>query len=159
MRRYLALAAALILATAPLAHEVVVGDLQFIHPNIPQPAPTAMTAAGYMALVNQGATDDRLIGIETAIAAKAMLHESQLDDSGLSSMRHLDALAIPAGGTVSLAPGGMHIMFMGLTGPLSEGQMVPVTLIFETAGRVEVEFMVDPPGGKGHEHATEAATD
>ena len=57
----------------------------------------------------------------------------------------------PGGGeTVVLEPGGYHIMLMGLTKPLTEGEMVPATLIFEHAGRIEVEFMVDPPGGMDH---------
>jgi len=55
-------------------------------------------------------------------------------------------LEIPAGGTVSLEHGGYHIMFMGLMAPLTEGQMVKGALIFERAGRVEIEFQVDPRG-------------
>ena len=67
---------------------------------------------------------------------------------------HVDHLDIPPGQTVSLERGGYHVMFMGLTGPLTEGEMHKAVLIFERAGRVEVEFMVDPPGGDGgHDHS------
>jgi copper(I)-binding protein len=46
-------------------------------------------------------------------------------------------------------------MFMGLTGPLTEGEMHKATLIFERAGRVEIEFMIDPPVGQGEmDHST-----
>ena len=71
-------------------------------------------------------------------------------DDGVARMVHLDAIDIPAGGSVTLAPGGLHIMLMGLTGPVTEGDMIPATLVFETAGRVEVEFSVDAPAGMDH---------
>lgn len=145
MKRLFVLAAALFLAAPALAHEIVAGDLQIIHPHIPQPAATAKTAGGFMAIVNNGAEADRLIGVETALAAKSEVHESKVDANGLGTMTHIEALEIPAGGTVSLDPGGLHVMFMGLTGPLTEGEMHKATLIFETAGRVEIEFQVDPP--------------
>lgn len=153
MTRLVALIAALLLAlplaTPLLAHEEVVGDLHFIHPHIPQPAASAKTAGGYMAVTNTGSIADRLIGIETDIAAKAELHESKVDANGVGSMSHLDGADLPAGGTLSLERGGMHVMFFGLTRPLLEGERHKATLIFEQAGRVEIEFMIDPPAGQG----------
>lgn len=147
MKHILTFAAALLLAVPALAHEVTVGNLEFIHPHIPQPAASAKTAGGYMAIVNNGAAVDRLIGVEADFAAKAATHESTVDDNGIGTMEPVESLAIPPGETVSLERGGYHIMFFGLTGPLLEGEMRKVTLIFETAGRVEIEFMIDPPMG------------
>jgi copper(I)-binding protein len=149
MKRYLALALALILSSPGLAHEVTVGDLQIIHPHIPQPAATAKTAGGYLVIVNTGTEADRLIGIETGIAAKAEVHESQVDANGLGTMDHVKKLEIPAGETVSLERGGYHVMLMGLTGKLTEGEMHKAALIFEHAGRVEIEFMIEPPMTEG----------
>ena len=149
MNPVLALVASLLFATTAVAHEVTVGDLEFIHPHIPQPAASARTAGGYMAIVNNGAEDDRLIGVETDIAGKSEVHESKVDANGVGTMEPVAALDIPAGGTVSLDPGGLHVMFMGLKEKLAEGEMRKVTLIFEKAGRVEIEFMIDPPGGEG----------
>ena len=149
MKRILTLAAALLLAVPALAHEVKVGDLEFIHPNIPQPAASAKAAGGYVSIVNEGTEADRLIGVETDIAAKAEVHESKVDANGIGTMDPVPALEIPAGETVSLDRGGYHIMFMGLTGTLTEGEMRKVTLVFEHAGRVEIEFMIDPPMGEG----------
>lgn len=155
MNRLLMLATALFLAAPALAHEIVAGDLQIIHPHIPQPAASAKTAGGFMAIVNTGAEADRLIGVESAIAAKSEVHESKVDADGVGTMTHIDALEIPAGGTVSLERGGYHVMFMGLTGPLTEGEMHKATLIFEKAGRVEIEFQVDPPMTAGEmDHST-----
>lgn len=136
-----------------IAHETAVGDLQIIHANIPEPAAAAKSAAGYMVIANDGAEPDALIGIETPAAQKAMLHESATDAQGVATMTHIDRLPIPAGDAAVLEPGGFHIMLMGLTAPLTEGQMVPATLVFEKAGRVQIEFMIDPPGGGGdHAH-------
>ena len=147
MKRILTLAAALLLAVPAFAHEVTVGDLEFIHPHIPQPAASAKAAGGYVAIVNNGAEADQLIGVEADFAAKAETHESKVDDNGIGTMEPVASLAIPPGETVSLDRGGYHIMFFGLTGPLLEGEMRKVTLIFEKAGRVEIEFMIDPPMG------------
>lgn len=153
MKHLLALATALLLSAplgAPvLAHELTVGDLQIIHPHIPQPPASAKAAGGFMAIVNNGMEPDRLIGIESGIAAKSEVHESKVDANGVGTMEHVDFIEIPAGDTVSLEHGGYHIMFMGLTGKLAEGEMHKATLIFEKAGKVEIEFMIDPPMGQG----------
>lgn len=148
MKHILALAAALLLAGPTLAHEVTVGDLQIIHPSIPQPAASAKAAGGFVAIVNNGTEAERLIGVESDIAMKSETHESKVDENGVGTMEHLDFIEIPPGQTVNLEHGGYHIMFMGLKGPLVAGEMHKATLIFERAGRVEIEFMVDPPMGE-----------
>lgn len=148
MPRILTFAALLFLAVPALAHDVTVGDLQIIHPHIPQPAASAKAAGGFMVIANSGTEPDRLIGIETDIAAKAEVHESRVDANGVGTMEHVDFIEIPANGTVSLEHGGYHIMLMGLSGPLKEGEMHKAVLIFERGGRVEIEFQIDPPAGR-----------
>ncbi len=150
MKTFLGLLAALLLSTPVLAHSVAKGSIEIIHPNIPQPAAGAMAAAGYMGISNTGEHPDRLIGVETPAAQSAMLHQSMVDANGVASMAHVEALEIPAQDTVVLEPGGYHIMLMGLTQPLVEGQMVPAVLVFEQAGRIEMSFMVDPADGADH---------
>lgn len=140
----LALCTALMLAPGANAHGVTVGDLEIIHPHILAPIASAKSAGGFMGIANEGATADRLIGIEVPSVKHAELHTTEHSADGVARMMHLDAIDIPAGETVLLERGGLHIMLMGLTEPLVEGQMVPGVLIFERAGRVEVEFSVDP---------------
>ncbi len=152
MRLFPTLLSALILATALPAHEIEAGDLEIIHPSIPKPPGRGLTAGGYMAITNHGETPDRLIAVETPAAAKAELHISETDANGVATMRPLDGIDIAPGETAVLERGGMHVMLMGLAAPLEEGATVPVTLVFEHAGRVEVEFTVDPPGGTGEMH-------
>lgn len=151
MQTILRAAAIVLLAfTAPLsAHEIMSGDLEIIHPNIPAVPGMAKSAAGYMVIANNGETADHLIGIETGIAAKAEVHETVMEGD-VAKMQAVPDLEIPADDTVVLEPGGLHVMLMGLTGPLVEDAMVPATLIFEHAGRVEIEFVVGPPGGMDH---------
>jgi copper(I)-binding protein len=152
MKPTLGLITALLCGTfcAAHAHGVTVGTLEIAHPAILTPPAGAKSAAGYLGIVNTGSTADRLLGVETGIAKRAMLHTTEHADDGVARMVHLDAIEIPAGGAVTLAPGGLHIMLMGLTGPVTEGDMIPATLVFETAGRVEVEFSVDAPAGMEH---------
>lgn len=165
MTRLLGLMAALFLALPVHAHSVTAGDIEIIHPNIPQPASSAMAAAGYMSISNAGDEADRLIGVETPVAQSAMLHKTEVNADGVASMAHVEGIDIPANDTVVLESGGYHIMLMGLTQELTEGQMVPGVLIFEKAGRVEMEFAIDPPGGVDHstmDHSamgTEASTE
>ena len=149
MNRFFSLLAALMLAAPVAAHEVTVGDLQIIHPHIPQPAASAKAAGGFMAIVNNGSEPERLLGIESDIAMKSETHESKVDAAGVGTMEHVDFIEIPPSQTVNLEHGGYHVMFMGLKGTLTEGETYKATLIFEKAGRVEVEFMIDPPTGEG----------
>ncbi len=150
MTRLLGLMAALCLAFPVHAHSVTAGDIEIIHPNIPQPAKSAKAAGGYMGISNAGDQPDRLIGVETTVAKSAMLHKTEINADGVASMTHVDGIDIPANDTVVLESGGYHIMLMGLTQELTEGQMVPGVLIFEKAGRVEMAFAIDPPGGVDH---------
>lgn len=152
MTKTLALLAALLLGSAAHAHQITAGDLEIIHPAIPAPFAGAKSAAGFMAIVNNGTEPDRLIGASAGFAAMTQVHESKTDADGVATMTHIDALEIPAGATVVLEHGGYHVMFMGLTQTLTAGDLLPATLTFERAGTVAVEFMVDPPGEGGHDH-------
>ncbi len=157
MKHALGLIAALLISTAAHAHGFTAGDLEIIHPSIPQPAAAAKSAAGYMGITNKGAEADHLIGVETDAAEKSEVHVTKVGDDGVATMSHVESIEIPAGDTVQLERGGLHVMLMGLNGTLNQGDMVKATLIFEHAGRVDVEFMVDAPGGEDHsamDHST-----
>ena len=116
---------------------------------------TAKAGAVYMTLSNQGAEPDKLLQITTESAASAEVHESAEKD-GMATMRPIESLEIPAGGSVDLKPGGYHIMLMGLKGPLKKGDMIMLQLKFEHAGLVDVMAHV---GNVAEEHAhTEGST-
>lgn len=128
----------------------VVGDLTIAEPFSRATLPKAPVAGGFFTVTNTGAEQDRLIGAASAVADRLEVHEMAMDGDVMRMRQLKDGLAIPAGETVELKPGGYHIMFMGLNQPLVEGETVIVTLIFEKAGEVEVPFSVRAPNAKGH---------
>lgn len=143
---------ALASGTAAAAHDYTVGTLEILHPHIP--ATASATAGGYLEIVNRGTEGDTLLSASAGFAKSVMLHKSTVDASGVARMTHIEALPIGPGETVTLKPGGLHIMFMGLAEPLAEGTMLPATLTFEKAGAVEVEFKVEARGAAhDHDHA------
>lgn len=102
--------------------------------------PTAQAGAAYVSLMVHGAAD-RLVAVSTPAAKMAGLHESKLVD-GVMTMAHVDAIDIPADRVLEMKPGGYHIMLMGLTRPLKEGDEIELTLTFEKAGEVKVKARV-----------------
>lgn len=93
-------------------------------------------------------TADRLVAASTPVAQKAELHTMSM--SGMvMKMRPAAGVDIPAGEPVTLAPGGVHIMLMGLAKPLKAGQSFPLTLTFEKAGTRTVEVAVEKVGATG----------
>ena len=106
----------------------------------------AKVAAGYVTIENHGSRPDRLLAASSAAAAKVEIHQMTTQDV-VMMMRPVDGgLLIPPDQTVTLAPGGDHIMFIGLTAPFEEGQRIPVSLNFERSGKIDVTFEVGPVG-------------
>jgi periplasmic copper chaperone A len=112
----------------------------------------ATVGAGYLTITNKGPESDRLIGGSAAPASRFEVHTTVMEN-GVARMRPVNGLEIKPGETVELKPGGMHLMLMGLKQPLTNGQTVKGTLVFEKAGTVAIEFAVQavgaPSGGQG----------
>ena len=100
------------------------------------------TTAAYMTITNGTLAVDTLESVSTPAATSASLHKTSTDASGMTGMQPVDGIIIPAGGTVTLEPGGYHVMLMGLTGDLAAGQVVRLTLTFKTAGAIGVSAEV-----------------
>lgn len=131
-------AALLLSAAVARAAPITIG-----HPYSHPTAAPGVPAVGFVTLTNTGKAD-RLIAVESPAAERIEIHQTQMQ-SGVMKMRALsDGLPLPAGKTVALAPGGLHLMLFGLRQLLVEGQSLPVTLKFEHAGTVEVLFKVEP---------------
>jgi copper(I)-binding protein len=96
-----------------------------------------------MAITNAGSESDSLVAVRAEFP-RVMLHVTEVDADGVARMSHVEAIEIPAGETVTLAPQGLHVMFMGLEDPFEEGEEVPATLVFEKAGEIPVTFNVEP---------------
>ena len=102
------------------------------------------TGVIYLVITDTGAPD-RLTSVTSPVAASAALHES-FSENGVSKMREVAGLAVSPGTPVTLAPGGYHIMLMGLKQPLKQGEAFPVTLTFEKVGPVTATVTVEKPG-------------
>ena len=94
---------------------------------------------GFMSITS--AAGDRLVGGSTPVAKRFELHTMAMKGD-VMQMRQVDAIDLPAGQKVEFKPGGLHVMFIGITKPLAPGSKVPVTLKFERAGEVKTEFEV-----------------
>ena len=141
MRTIIAAALTLGLACAAQAHEVKKGDLTLSELQVRATVAGLPTSAAYLTIANAGKTPDKLLGIDCACAASAMMHRSELKN-GVSSMSMVGQLEIPAGGKVEFRPDGLHVMLVGLKGPLKAGGMQEMTLRFEKAGTVKAGFHV-----------------
>jgi len=119
-------------------------------------------AGGGFPRITGGATADRLLSVSAGVSRAVELHSMAMEGD-VMRMRQIDGVAVAAGQTVELKPGGMHLMFVGLTRPLKNGDSFPLALRFEKAGEVKVDVKVmqqagmpsmpDMPGGHGeHKH-------
>ena len=107
------------------------------------------STAAYLTLKNEGSGDDRLVSVSAEAPAMAMLHSSESSDA-VARMRPLDSgLAIPAGATIELKPGGTHVMVTGLRARLNVGDTLKLTLRFEKSGERPVDVRVTPAFGPG----------
>lgn len=111
--------------------------------------PGAPVAAGFLTIRNHGETDDILRAARTPAAGRAEFHETVAEGNVVRMRPLADGLRIPAGGTVSLAPGGTHLMFFDLAGPLVAGEKLPLILGFDLAGEIVVHLHVGPPTADG----------
>jgi len=128
--------AALALATPVLA------DIE-IHDQYARSS-NAMAGAAFMTIHNHGDTDDRLISVTSDAAARVELHTHIEDADGVMRMTHVeDGYDLPAGGELVMQRGSDHVMFMGLTTPFEQDEVITITFKFEKAGDVVVEIPVD----------------
>lgn len=161
-----ALAALLLTAAPALAHE---GEHSIeIHGAYAiAPRPNAPTGAAFMLIHNHTSTPDRLIGAASPVAEAVEVHTHEEVD-GVMRMRPVEGgVEIPAGTPVLFKRGGLHLMFMGVTDPFEDGDLIPVTLTFEHAGDIAVEVPVDldrltgddaaAPAAEAHDHGSSEA--
>lgn len=145
---------ALTLPSTATAHEFKLGALVIHHPHIKATPPNAPVSGGYMIIDNTGAEADRLVSVEDSFAGKTQIHEMSMQGEVMKMRQLADGLEIAAGGSVELKPGGYHVMFMQLKEQMQPGEMRKATLVFEKAGRIEIEFMVDDMSGASMDHST-----
>lgn len=131
--------------TPAAAQDYKIGDIELSGLSARAMLPGAKVGGAYLTIINHGNEDDRLISISSDRASPVQIHEMKIDN-GVMTMRELKAgITIPAGQTVTLKPGGYHLMFMNVTQPFRKGETVKAKLTFEKAGAIELELPVGTP--------------
>lgn len=144
---FIAALAALALAGAAQAASYQQGGFD-IDKTWSRPAAAGTNGAGFMSIINRGKAADTLTSVETPAARKVEIHKTSMT-KGVMSMKRLDAgLLIGPGETVTFAPGGYHLMLVGLTSASKAGDRIPATLVFASGARIKIDFPVgDGPVG------------
>ncbi len=118
--------------------EAMIGDLSISGAWARATPPAAKVGAAYLTIKNNSENEDRLISVQSSAAGHTEIHNMTMED-GVMQMRQLEeGVVIAAGETISLKPGGKHIMMFELTGPMVAKEMVGLTLNFENAGQLEM---------------------
>ena len=149
---YAAATAVVITASSHTAHaaEYKLGDLTIKQPTTRATPPTAKVGVGFMTIHNAGTQADTLISGSAAFAGKVEIHTMSMENDVMKMRQLENGLEIPAGGEVVLKSGGYHIMFMKLKAGLKEGETRKVTLNFERAGSIDLDFTVAKLAGHSH---------
>jgi len=128
------------------AADVMVGKLKITAPWARATPKGAQVGGGYLTIANTGTTPDRLLGGASAVAKEVQVHEMTMAN-GVMKMRPVaGGLEIKPGQTVTLKPGGYHLMFVGLGRQLQQGERFTVTLQFAKSGKVAVDFTTEGIG-------------
>lgn len=103
--------------------------------------PVSTTTAAFMVLHNPGEHDLAVIDVFSPAAGNTELH-NHVEEDGVMQMRQVPAISVPAGGSVELAPGGLHLMLIDLVATLEEGNLVELTLELDNSERITFEAPV-----------------
>jgi len=126
-------------------------------------SPAIPTGAVYLTIRNHEDVATRLIGVETEASDRAELHTHMMHDGAMMMMEIEGGVEIPAGGEAVFEPGEDHIMLMGLTAPLAEGETLMLTLIFEESDPIMVQVPILGVGamdaGMDHDHSGHSEDD
>jgi iron complex outermembrane receptor protein len=140
-RRFIPLLAAVMVAPA-VAHQYEVGKLVIGHPWSRPTAAGMPMGVAYLSITNNGPGPEALLSASSPAAASVQFHQTTISE-GMARMRPLTEVLIPAGATVRIEPGGIHLMLVDLKMPLESGKFVPLTLEFRTAGKITVQLAVE----------------
>ncbi len=133
----------LILTSLVLAATASAATLSAHDPYVREVPPGSPATAAFMTLHNSSDSAVRLISADNSIAEHAELH-NHVDVDGVMQMRQIEAIEVPAGGSASLAPGGLHLMLIGLQSPVTEGDKVGLSLNFDNGETLELDVPVRP---------------
>jgi periplasmic copper chaperone A len=140
----------------PAGQSFAAGDISVTGAFTRAMLPSAPVGGGYMTISNAGTMPDRLVGATTEATDTVEFHDMKVEGGMMKMIPMPEGVEIPAGGTVTFAPGGLHVMFLSPRAPFKEGECLEVVLQFERAGELSVQLSVGPVGAdaapEGHHH-------
>ena len=113
--------------------------------------PGQTTSAVFMRVVNNGDVARTLVGGKSEVAEAVELHEHTME-GGMMRMRRVEGIEVPASGSVTLEPGGLHVMLIGLRRDLNPGDQVDLTLDLDDGSVLQVEAPVREVPAMEHRH-------
>ena len=146
--------AATLLCGASYAHSFKAGELEVTHPYATPSRPGQPNGAAWFGVVNSGDAADRIVDVRANVGKHTEIHDMTMEND-IMRMFRVDGVDVPAHSTVQMGDGNkLHIMFMELNEPLKLGDKFTLDVVFEKAGVVPVEVIVEPQkkAGEKHEH-------
>jgi copper(I)-binding protein len=134
------LAMALLVLSGTVAAQAI-DNVTFDDPYVRGVPPGQPNSAAFVQIVNKDSADHALVGGSSPASEVVELHTHTMED-GMMRMRQVDKIDLPAGETVSLKPGGLHVMLIGLKQKLVPGEQVDITLTFEDGSEVTLKAPV-----------------
>lgn len=144
----IAFTALVLTAGSALAHEYKAGTVTVSHPWARATPPNAKVGAAYFTAEASRLAGDRLMSAKSDVAGRAEIH-NHINEGGVMKMRPVESVIVSAGNKVTFKPSGYHVMLMDLKQPLKEGDILPLTLVFEKAGEIKVEATIEAIGATG----------
>ena len=146
-------------ALVGMAQPALAGEIMFSSLQFRATVGSMSSSAAYVSIMNHGKMADRLLDATSNLARKTELHLMEMDN-GVMRMRPIEGgIDLPAGKTIHLAPGGYHVMLIGLNAPLTADSIFEITLVFQNAGEKTIKGMAMLPSDlkvgdhlKSHKH-------
>ena len=136
------LCAAVALTVPAMAQDVASGTIK-ISQGWSRPAPSvAPVLGGFLTITNEGKEPDRLTGVTSPVSDDVQIHQTTIESDRASMRRVEGGIEVPAGYEIKFGPGGFHIMFMNPKKRPAAGEVIPLQLTFEKAGKIDAELLV-----------------
>ncbi|MFK7793677.1 MAG: copper chaperone PCu(A)C [Devosiaceae bacterium] len=124
------------------ADTISVGEMHLFNRRAFETPPNARNAGGFLSIYNYSSTPNRLVSASSPIAERVELHTMSMENDVMRMREVEGGIELPGEAQVDLEPGGLHVMFIGITQPFAEGDEVSVTLTFEGGEEREITFPV-----------------
>lgn len=146
-----AILAALFLLSIPslvFAHSFTHGDIQVMHPWA-KVAEKGADSSAYVKVINNGAEPDNLIGVESTVAERVEIQKAKKTGNTIS-YESISSLTVGSKKNIEMKPGGVRLLLVDLKEPLRHEYVIPMTLVFEKSGRMQIQAVIQKSSAEGH---------